>query len=284
MMIVKGEQPGISEKIKIVLKKRNPGFLTLVDKYLKYKKDVVKFVEDCVHIKKPEEKESKKFKLDYVQKKILRSFIKDHYLCLLNTRQVGTSTTLKALTAYILTCHENCTIAVITNGRFVIDVQEMLDRLPQWLSPRYVYRTSNKIILENGCCLFSVSKPNSNCIFCGMSICILIVEDAVFINNLNDIFECLNPVLATVHKAAKNEGIPYGIILSSIPGICEKSHYFRRLWEEIINSDRHLFKPIKVYWKRITRFREDPNWYTNVCNMLCNDKRKIDRELNLKFL
>lgn len=266
------------------LKKRSQGYSTLLKKYTAYKKDVVKFVEDCVCVYQPCEEEVKKIKLDYIQKKILRSFMKDHNLYLLTSRQVGTSTTLKALITHMLVFQESCSIGVISrDNNFVLDIQKMLDNLSLPLTPKYIIKQRDRIILENGCDVMLTTNPNPHTTFLGNSLNVLIIDDAAYIKNLHEVLVRLYPMLATVQRISKERKKLFGVIISSTPNRYDEKNYFQQLW----NSSEELgstFTPIEVYWKRIARFREDPDWYTNMCRNLCNDKTDIDRELNLKFV
>jgi len=271
--------------MRLRLKKRNRGHSTLLEKYLTYKKDVVKFVEDCVQIKShPWSNKSENIKLDYIQEKILRSFKKDHYLQLLCTRQAGTSTNLKILISHVLTFFEHSRIGLISSNRnFVRDVQKILDNIPTPIFPGYVIKSNDRIILKNSSDLLVSYNPNPHTSFLGNSIDILIVDNAAYIKNLEEVMTALMTMLITVHRLSKERKKPYGIIIASAPNEYNKDNYFQKLWESL-NKDNSLYKPIEVYWKRITRLREDPNWYNEACKNLNYDKKKIDRELNLKFV
>lgn len=265
------------------LKSRGIGISKAVEEYLRYKKDIVKFVEDCVYVKDPCEGK-KKIKLDYIQKKILKSFMKDHNLYLLCSRWVGTSTSLKFLITYIMTFCEDCSIGVISrNRRFVVDIQEMLDDLPPHIKQKYVIKCRDRIILKNGCDLLFTTNSNPNITFLGNTLNILIVEDAAYMKNMEELIIRLYPTLAMVQNLCKERNKQYGIIISSSPNAYDKKNYFQKIWTTA-KKECSNFTPIEVYWRRITRLREDPTWYSNACRNLLHDKKKIARELNLKFI
>jgi len=267
----------------IRFKEKTIDYSKFVISYIKYKKDIVKFVKDCIYVEQPGESVPKKLKLDYIQKKILRAFKKDHYLCLLNSRQVGTSTMLKAIVLHSVVFHNNCNIGIISHNKSLkSDIDYMIDHLPHWLKPKYIIKTTNKSIFVNGSGIYQSPTYNPHTVFIGKCINILLVDDAAFIRNLEEIFNGLYPAFFTTAMASKKQGIPYGIITSSIPNKHKVGKYFKTIWKNSKNGS-NFYKPIKVYWKRIARFREDPTWYKNRC-MLLNDKKRIDQELNLKFI
>lgn len=237
----------------------------------------IKFVENYIYPWNTKEK-----KLDYIQKKILKSFKDKHYLQLLCSRQVGTSTASKLIIAYSMICFDRCRIGVISRDRdFVEDVQEIIDSITNINPPKYVIKASSRIVLDNGSDLIICHKPSPNTTFLGNSIDTLIIEDAAYINNLEEVMTCLTPMLAVVHERDKKRKVPYGIIMSSIPNEYDKNNYFQKTWT---SNKESIFTKIEVNWKRIARFRYDKNWYNDVCRYLFNDKKKIDRELNLKFV
>ena len=58
--------------------------------------------------------------------------------------------------------------------------------------------------------------------------------------------------------------------------------YFNR-YTKAINGEG-IFKASIVYWKDIPELANDPNWFKTQCDMFDNDQRKIEQELELKFL
>jgi hypothetical protein len=49
-------------------------------------------------------------------------------------------------------------------------------------------------------------------------------------------------------------------------------------------ADNTLFKPFTIHWKDVHELASDPNWYKQQCQMFDNDPKKIQQELELKFL
>ena len=248
----------------------------LIEEYVKCKKDVLRFANKHIYINTPYGKD--KIKLDYTQKKILKKFKKDHNLCILSSRQTGTSTVNKILIVHTMIFNTNCTIGVISrNPQYIEDINFMIDNLPSEFVPKYRIKTKQMIQLENGCKLAQVYNSNPHTTFLGMSLNILIIEDAAYINKLEEVFVRLYPALAKVQEISKKENRPYGIIMSSAPPIVDKDNHFIEVWK---NSKlyRTIYTPIRIHWKNICRLREDKNWYNNIV------KCAVGREISLKGL
>jgi len=96
----------------MILKKRTFEYSSVLEEYSKYKTDIVNFAEECV-LANCKTVFGRNPRLDYTQKNILRSFMEDHYLCILNTRQVGITTVLKALVSHLMIFEEKNLISVV---------------------------------------------------------------------------------------------------------------------------------------------------------------------------
>jgi hypothetical protein len=254
----------------------------LVEKYLEYKNDIVKFAEECVYVEQSHGVE--RIKLDNKQKEIIDAFNKHHNLCLLTTRQSGVSTVNKILMVHTMIFNDLVTIGIISRDQqFMRDIEFMLDKIPINIVPKYIIKNINRIVLENGTSIIQVFKPNPHSSFLGNSLNILIVEDAAHIKDLDLVMNSLSASLAKVQEVSKDLNKPYGIIIYSDPGISDPDNYFRKLWKDS-KEGKTIYTPMEICWKNIPRLSTDPDWYTRMCTMLYNDKTKIDRELNLEFI
>lgn len=253
----------------------------LIEEYLKCKKDVIRFADKHIYVNQPHGME--KIKLDYSQKKILKKFNKDHNLCILASRQTGVTTANKILIAHTLIFNTNCTIGVISrNKQYIEDINFMLDYVPPEFVPKYIMKTKNRIDLANGCRLVQTYNPNPHVSFLGMSLNILVIEDAAYINKLEELTINLYPALAKVQDVSKKLNKPYGIIMSSSPPIADRNNYYLRIWKQS-KKGKTFYTPIKVHWRNICRLREDKTWYNDIRKCLQN-KKILDREINLKGL
>lgn len=174
----------------------------LISKYLEYKKGILKFAEKCIYVNGPNGMH--RIKLDYKQKKILREFNKNHNLCILSARQVGISTVNKILIVHTMLFNTYCRIGIISrNHQYIEDINFMIDNLPSEFVPKYVHKTKQMIDLDNGCSLIQVYNPNPYVSFLGTSLNILVVENAAYIKNLEELTYNLYPALAKVQEISK---------------------------------------------------------------------------------
>jgi len=263
--------------------------LKYAEQYLAYKSDIVKFAEDCIMIPTPGGDEH--IELYEPQKKVLKSFLDDHHLCLLKSRQTGFSTMSQIMSVFISVFYENCVMGIISRdgaeaSDFVRKTQNMIDKLPKWMRPEYKHKSVRSSIFTNGCELHasSVSPHNPGAVFRGKSIVLLIVDEAAFINHLSEAWTSVAPSLSKAQDVAKTKGIPFGTIVLSTPNKTEgRGKFFYQAWCNAQEEDS-LFKPHRIYWKEIPAFVNDPDWYKKQCDILHNDRRKIAQELELKFI
>jgi len=269
--------------------KLNKSTLKYAEKYLEYKSDIVKFTEECIKVPTPGGDEL--IQLYEPQKRVLRSFLEDHHLILLKSRQTGFSTLSQIISVYISTFFENCIAGVISrdgneSSDFIRKTQNMVDKLPKWLRPEYMHKSIRTSIFTNGCELSAaaVSPHNPEAVFRGKSIVLLIVDEASFISHLDAAWTSIVPALSKAQAVAEKKGIPFGTIILSTPNRTEgRGKFFYQAWCKAQEPDS-LFRPHRVYWREIPAFRDDPNWYKKQCDILHNDPRKIAQELELKFI
>lgn len=95
-------------------------------KYLEYKNDPIKFMEECIHIPTPGG--STLIKLYEPQKRIVESFLKNHDLILLKSRQIGMSTICQAIITYIFTFYKNCVVGIVS--RDAAEASDFLSHCP----------------------------------------------------------------------------------------------------------------------------------------------------------
>jgi len=263
--------------------------LKYAKKFLDYKKNPIKFIEEQIKIPTPGGDEL--MKLYRPQKKILESFFKDHHLILLKSRQVGFSTLSQAIVTFITVFYSNCVMGVLSrNGDEASDfcrkTEDMIDKLPKWLRPIYKTKNVQNYIMDNGCSLYAgaVSPANPGAVFRGKSITLLVMDELAHIPKIDQSWTGLAPALSKAQMEAKKKGIPYGTIFLSTPNKTEGiGKFFFDNWNAAIN-DNGIFKPHKIYWHEIPAYRDDPDWYKTQCSLLGNDKRKIAQELELKFI
>ena len=224
--------------------------LKYAELYLKYKSDIVKFAEECVNIPTPGGDEL--IKLYEPQKKVLRSFLEDHHLVLLKSRQTGFSTISQVISVWISVFYENCVMGIISrdgaeSSDFVRKTQNMIDKLPKWLRPSYEHKSIRSSIFDNGCELHAsaVSPHNPGAVFRGKAIVLLIVDEASHITHLSEAWTSVAPALSKAQDVAKKKDIPYGTIVLSTPNRTEgRGKFFYHMWLQALENTSFIKKNI----------------------------------------
>lgn len=260
-----------------------------VKEFLFYKDNPINFIEDNIYL--PLVGGDTKFKLHGPQKIVLNDFYKNHHVILLKSRQTGFSTTFQAICTHIMTFYNNTIIGIVSRNAdessdFCRKVEDMLDKLPIWLRPKYKVKNATSFILTNGCQLHSsaVSPANPESVLRGKSVGLLIIDEAAFIRNIDKAWTGMSMSLSNAQKVAKRRNIPFGTVIISTPNRTRGiGQFYFNYWSSALNNEG-IFSPHKIHWSDIDAYKNDSNWYNNQCKILNGDKRKIAQELDLKFI
>lgn len=222
----------------------------------------------------------------------------EHNVIVLKSRQIGISTTIQAYSAYLLNFFPNTNIGIISkDGKestdFARSIRGMIEKLPGWMRPKkgkmgegFEKKAEQSFILSNGSKLHTatVNPQAPNKTLRGKAITFLIIDEAAFINKLDAAFESLVSAMATARKQAIKVGAKYGSVILSTPnkttgpGAWFFSKYTRAM------AGEGSFKPFIIHWRDIPELANDSQWYKSQCEMFDGDQRKIEQELELKFL
>lgn len=273
-------------------KKIDPNIIEQLKFIKKCEQDIVFFAENCCMV--PEVGGEVKVELYDPQKDILTSFIEDHELILLKSRQCGGSYICQIICAWQMLFFKNIKIGVVSKSgpeasSFVRKTKELLRNIPQdFIRPSKILKdfeedNAQSFTLANGSKMMSqaVSPAAPEKVLRGESLSTLIVDEAAFISKFDIAWTAVAPSLSIARRAAKRKGIPNGIIILSTPnGQTGSGEWYFKRWINALNGDNNL-KPIKLYWKDLPL---DEEWYKEQCIELDNDPRKILQELELQFL
>ena len=234
------------------------------------------------------------------QRELLNELNKWHYMVTLKTRQTGISTTIQAYCAWLLIFYENVGIGVVSKDNseatsFARSIRGMIEKLPRWMTPKFTKHAEQSFILANGGKVFSATvNPNEPTkTLRGKPITFLVLDEAAFTAKIDEAWTAMVPALSTSQRHARLNKVPYGTMVISTPnkttGIGK--WYYER-WSGALNTvtspdvitDAGEFRPFVVYWRDIPELAQDPLWYKTQCNMFDGDQRKIDQELELKFI
>lgn len=261
------------------------------------------------------------FKVFPKQRDLLKHYAKNRFSIVLKPRQAGVSTTTALYCAHtILFAPEDSPqrILIIANKQetaheFLSKVVSFIDSAPEWLTPydkkenkvKYLKKNSGEIILPNGS--GAKAKATSKDALRGYTPTILVMDEAAFIENGEELWTAALPALSTGGRA---------ILLSTPNG-------FDSLYYPIYNSakiGKSNFKIFEMRWFEDPRFNKDlvwkkgellvtsrksqdgkwdishfddliiggyqpySTWFNDMCLEYQNDSRKIAQELQGDFL
>ena len=270
-------------------KKKQTNVKQQLQEYFKCKRDPIYFIENYVQLELPGGNQL--MKMYKPQKRFLRTLLADHHVIALKSRQIGISTLAQAYIVYTCTFYKNAVIGVVSRDGaestdFCRKVMSMLQNLPPFLRPKFKKDTEQTFILDNGCKFYAsqVNASNPGALFRGKAITIAVIDEAAFINKVDEAYTGMAPALMKSQKVAASKGVPFGTLIISTPNrtVGMGKWYYQR-WAQAQERET-IFVPEKIHWTQVKEFRDDPNWYKTQCELLGNIQWKIDQELEMKFV
>lgn len=226
-------------------------------------KDPVYFIKNYLKIQHPT-KGSIKFDTYPYQDTCVEAFRKHRLNIVLKSRQLGLSTVCAAYALWMAIFHRDKNILVIATKlsvamNFIKKVTFAIESLPQWLLlPKYE-PTKQVITFNNGSCIKAIATSDD----AGRSeaLSLLIIDEAAFIHNFDEIWTGLSPTFSTGGSA---------IILSTPNGTGGQYH---QLWVEA-EAGLNGFNPTKIMWYEHPE--HDQKWFENETRNL--SKQKLSQE------
>lgn len=215
---------------------------------------------------------------------------------ILKTRQTGISTITQAYCAWLTVFFKNVVIGVVSKDgsectSFARKVTTNIEKLPGWMlklknGRRFEKNSEQTFILFNGSELHArpvaPSKPGNT--LRGKSVTFLIIDEAAFIDHIDDAWTSMTPAISTNQMHARKQGVPYGTVVLSTPNkTVGTGEWFYKKWASAVSGDG-FFHPFIVYYGDIPSLRDDKEWYEKQRAMLDYDQDRIDQELELKFI
>jgi len=260
-----------------------------VTEYLKCKNSFDYFCENYIKIELPGG--DVPLRLYRPQSVLIKHIGKERFVLVLKSRQIGVSTVIQAYVTYLCVFFKNVVIGIISKDGpeatdFARHIMGMIDKLPTWMAPKFAKRTEQTFILENGCkCYASPVNPNApEKTLRGKSVTFLVIDEAAFIQYIDEAWTGMVSALSTNQMHAQKQSVPFGTVILSTPNkTVGKGKWFYQKYVASISS-KHIFFPYTIHWKDVRELATDPSWYKTQCELFDNDERKIQQELELKFL
>ena len=232
------------------------------------------------------------------QSNLISTITRDKMVLVLKSRQIGISTIIQAYCCWLVTFYKNTVVGIISkDGREATDfartTRGMFDKLPLWMKPKggvqgpgFAKRTEQSFILTNGSKVFA-SPVNPNApekTLRGKAITFLVIDEAAFVTKIEAAWTSMVPALSTNQMHARKNNVPYGTVVLSTPNkTVGVGKWFFDRYTNSINGDG-IMKPFIIHWQDVDELANDPLWYKTQCELFENDPKKIQQELELKFL
>ena len=248
----------------------------LTEKYAKTMSNVIEFAKEHAYTFNPHKGVIENVELFDYQKKMLKSFEKNKFTIVKQSRQVGIDTVVAIYIAYLLMKSNGKTILAVYESadvatRFIEKVRDIIIRTKEsyGIENRKIFIINNKkeLRLRNESRLMVTGGSPDGGRGCGIDL--LFMNNFEFIPHSKEFWEASGMALSSSDGKA---------IFASVPRY--KESHFYKLWTSAIKKTNY-FKPINVTWKQNPNF--DDAWYKNMCKTLNNDSDSIAMELDGKF-
>jgi hypothetical protein len=232
-------------------------------------RDPVYFINEYCRIAHPQ-RGLIPFKTYPFQDDCVRDFVKHRFNVVLKSRQLGLSTVTAAYAVWMALFHKEKNILVIatklkTAINFIKKVKTVINNLPAWLRISPFEDTRQEVRFKNGSYIQAI--PTSEDAGRSEALSLLIVDEAAFIRNFEEIWTGLYPTLSEGGSA---------IILSTPNGVGGQ-YYQLYTGAEAKTND---FNPIKLMW--YVHPEHDEVWFAKESRQF--SKRKIAQEMLCTFV
>lgn len=227
------------------------------------------FIRKYVKIQHPE-RGSVQFETFPFQDDCIDAFEEHRLNVVLKSRQLGLSTVSAAYAVWMAIFHRDKNILVIatklqTAINFIKKTAFALQNLPKWLVMPKFEPTKQAISFSNGSQIKAI--PTSPDAGRSEALSLLIIDEAAFIRDFDELWTGLAPTISTGGQA---------IILSTPNGV---GGQYYRIWTEA-EADLNGFNPIKIMWYQHPE--HDQAWFDKETKSLA--KKKIAQEYLCDFI
>ena len=204
---------------------------------IKCKQDPAYFMKKYYTIQHPT-KGRMSFGLYVFQEKLLRLFEREDYLIINKSRQLGISTLSSAYSLWMMLFNQDKNILVLattqaTAKNLVTKVRFAYENLPTWMKLPTLEHNRLSLRLKNGSQIKAVSAATDSAR--SEAVSLLIIDEAAFIDRIDDIFTAAQQTLATGGKC---------IALSTPNGV---GNWFHTTFTQAQMSE-NKFTPVSLPW------------------------------------
>ena len=220
------------------------------EEYIKCAKDPIYFMKKYVKIQHPT-RGTLPFLTYPFQDKALEDFVHHNQNIILKSRQMGITTLVAGYSMWLMTFHNDKQILCLsitqeTSKAIVTKVRFANDNLPSWLKVPAVEDNRLSLKLKNGSEIKAASSAGTSGRSSALSL--LVVDEAAFIDNIEEIWLSSQYTLSTGGKA---------IILSTPNGV---GNWFHKMWtesEQGLNDMNRISLPWHLHPERDQKWRDE---------------------------
>lgn len=186
------------------------------------------------------------FELWDFQEDVVKSFLENDFNIILKARQLGISTLCSGYIAWFSIFNRDREIYVLATKlevaiNLVAKIKVIIENLPDWLKPTITIDNRKSLEFSNGSKIKASATTRDG--IRSESLSLLVIDEAGFINNMDDIWTSARPTLSA--------GGSKCIALSSPNGV---GNWFHDQWGKAIANEmeggdgKFSFNPIKLHW------------------------------------
>lgn len=237
------------------------------------------------------------------QELLVRTLMTYHKAVCLKSRQIGITTVIRAYAVWLCIFNKNYTVGVISKTgpdatAFARKCISIIDELPSFLNPGFKKKTEQQFILKNDSLLItaavSASQPENT--LRSNPIVFLIIDEGAFVGKIDQAVSGLFPTTITIQKAAKKNGIPYGILVISTPNKTSGTgKWFFEMYKAALmnnsldNVDNEGYRAVKLHWKDLRGVLKNDmpfgqDYYDEMCRTFNYQEDMIAQEVDCVFL
>lgn len=219
------------------------------EEYSRIKADAVYFISEYIEVVHPI-RGIVPFALYEFQKNIVDCLQEYRFNIIRKFRQAGITTISAAYSLWCILTKNDFSILVVSIGdresqEFLKRVKEMYYRLPKWLKLKYSTLNKHEIaIIKTRSYIKAV--PSASSAGRGLSMSLLIVDEAAFIEGMNEFWSAIYPTLSTGGAA---------FLISTVNGI---GNFYYEKWMGAVEK-RNEFNPIQINWEQHPEYNI-PGW------------------------
>lgn len=205
----------------------------------------------------------------------VKAFVKNRFVIVNKSRQLGLSTVSAAYSLWLALFHKEKNVLVIATDlgvatNFMKKVFTYLENLPAWIVlPKVIKNTQKEIRFSNGSQIKAI--PTTPSAGRSEAVSLLILDETAHIDNVDDIWLGLSPTLSTGGSA---------IMISTPNG---RGNLFHKIWVGAQDKSNDFY-PIELPWK--VHPEHDQAWFEKESNAVraAKGERGIGQEFLCDFL